>query len=130
METKIKNFDDLKTMGCVSKSFTVGTHTIKMRSLSYEEQSILVASVPEVENGEKKIKEPRRFDIIQREILATAIDSIDGVVLTGEEKTSLIGESQTPFVNLLFTLYEQLLAEQNQIMDAVKKNISSLVKTP
>ena len=130
METKVKSFDDLKTMGCVAKSFTVGSHTIKMRSLSYEEQSILVASVPEVENGEVKIKEPRRFDIIQREILATAIESIDGIVLSGEEKTSLIGESQTPFVNLLFTLYEQLLAEQNQIMDAVKKNISSLVKTP
>jgi hypothetical protein len=124
METKsIKNFDDLKTMGCVRKSFKVGEHTIAMRSLGYEEQSQIVANVPD------GVKDSRKFDIIQKEMLAASIETIDGQTFSIEEKNSLLGDSQTAFVNLLFAQYEQLLTVQNQIIDGVKKNISSLETT-
>ena len=134
METKtVKNFDDLKAMGCVRKTLKVGTREIAMRSLGYEEQSQIVANVPEVEKNaageDVKVKESRKFDIIQREMLAASIESIDGQPLSREEKTGLLGDSQTAFVNLLFAQYEQLLTVQNQIIEDVKKNILSLEKT-
>lgn len=120
---KIKNFDDLKTMGCVTRTFKLGSYEIKMRSLGYEEQSQLVANVPD------GVKESRKFDLIQKELLAASIETINGEALSSEEKADLLGSLQTALVNLLFAQYEQLLAEQTQLIDEVKKNISSLAKT-
>ncbi len=127
MENKmVKNFDDLKSMGAVTKKLKLGAHEIVMRSLGYDEQSAVVASVPDTEqgpNGPVPVKDSRKFDMIQRELLSASIDTIDGVKLSGEEKSELLGSFQTGLVNLLFGQYEQLLASQTEILDDVKKNI-------
>jgi hypothetical protein len=120
---KPNNFDDLKTMGCVTKTLKIGAHEITMRSLGYEEQSQIVANIPD------GIKDARKYDLIQKEMLAAAIESIDGTTLPLEEKVKLLGESQTALVNLLFAQYEQLLTAQTEIIEDVKKNISSPEKT-
>ena len=117
---KINSFEDLKTMGRVTKIIKLGAYSIKMHSLGYEEQSQILSNIPE------GTKEARKYDIIQREILSASIESIDGIVLSGADKADLLGESQAAFVNLLFAQYELLLTEQNEIMDGVKKNISYL----
>ena len=133
MEKNLKNFDDLKAMGCVRKTLTIGKHQLTMRSLGYEEQSLIVATIPDTEViGEEqvKIKDSRKYDLIQKAVLASAIEDIDGVKLSDKEKSDILGDSQTALVNLLFAQYEQLLAEQISIIDGVKKNISSLVPTP
>ena len=125
METeKVKNFDDLINIAAVSKTITVAGHDIKLKSLGYDEQSGMMDVIPD------NIKESKKYDMLQKEILANAIVSIDGVVLTHENKVDLLSRAQTGFVNLMFAEYELLIGDQNKILEDVKKNILLVKKTP
>ena len=119
----VKDFSDLLDIGHVTKSITVGKHCIKLRTLSYDEQSGLIDAIP------PEVKDFKRIDLLQKEMLATAIEDIDGVKLTKEQKKALLGNGQAAFCNFIFSEYEELVKEQTENIEDVKKNSSQLTKT-
>ena len=118
----VKEFADLLNIGSVTRDVVLAGHTVKLRTLNFDEQSRVLDGIP------TDAKDIRRMDIVQKELLAAAIESIDGKKLTKEEKITLLGTGQAAFCNLIFSEYEQLLAEQSKSLEDLKKN-SSAVKT-
>jgi hypothetical protein len=119
----VKNFDDLINMGAVTKVVKLGTHEIKMRTLGFDEQSSISDNIPETSKDSKKL------DILQKNIIAESIVSVDNVVLSKEEKMAMIGKMQNGVVNFLFNQFEIMVGEQSKILEDVKKNSSLSPKT-
>lgn len=125
MENKdiVNEFGDLLGIYGVIRDVKVGSHVIRMRSLTYDEQSIVLGSVP----ADAKNK----LDVIQKELLVAAIETIDDKKIDSEQKRFLLGNGQAALCNLLFNEYEALMGEQSKLLEDVKKNSSAgLKKTP
>lgn len=129
MENKelVKEFGDLLTMCGVTKVVKFGTHEIVLKTLTYDEQSNIMEAMSSVADG----KDTKRMDIVQKELLAASIETIDGKTLTKEQKLFILGNGQAALCNMLFNEYEALIGEQNKTLEDVKKNSSMVVlKTP
>lgn len=121
----VKEFGDLINIGGVTKVVTMGNHKIKLRTLTYDEQTGVLEGIP------ADLKDSKRLDTIQKELLAAAIEDIDGKKLAKDELRYLLGNGQAAFCNSLFGEYEILLGEQAKSLEDVKKNSSiALKKTP
>ena len=124
----IKTLKDLIFLGRVEKNVICGDCNFLMKSLTAEDQKIMVAKV---------IKLPDDLRLLNAKIIsiAFAIDKVNGTPLEDlaeeseeyldiyDKKISVIKNLQLSVVNKLFKNYEELLEESNsQIeIDEVKK---------
>jgi len=124
----IKTLKDLIFLGRVEKNVICGDCSFLMKSLTAEDQKIMVAKV---------IKLPDDLRLLNAKIIsiAFAIDKVNGTPLEDlaeeseeyldiyDKKISVIKNLQLSVVNKLFKNYEELLEESNsQIeIDEVKK---------
>jgi hypothetical protein len=117
MSFDIKEFDDLLNFGSVSHSINVAGHEIALRTLTGKEHQDAMRSVPDAGST----TESERLDVIQREIVAAALQSIDGKRLSQEEKSELLKAGQLGLSNVLYVEYIQMIDEQQKRLDTVKK---------
>lgn len=116
---EISNFDDLINLGQLRKTVNIAGHAIALHTISALEYSKMTERLSDDLPSQSK-----RFEVLQREILCVAVDSIDGKTLTYEEKNRLFGMSQLALTNLLYAEYSDMVEEQSKFMDEVKKNTS------
>ena len=123
MENKepLKNYNDLLDIGRITRDLTLSGHTIKLRTLSFDEQSALSDNIP------PDVKDFKRLDLLQKELVAAAMESIDGDKLAREDKVSMLGNG-VALCNFLYSEYEEMLKEQVKTVEDVKKNSSPVTK--
>jgi len=123
----ISDFDDLINLGQVRHVFPVGKHEVIMKTLTSLEYGKAMSRVPS--EGTAGITDINRLEIMQREVVASALESIDGQKLSHEDKVALLGAGQLGFANLLYSEYLNMVEEQTGIIDEAKKK-SSTDQTP
>ena len=123
MENKelLNEFGDLLEALGVSKVVKIGKHEIRLRTLGYDEQSKILKAIP------TDLKEVEKLDVLQKELLSAAIESIDNKKLPKQDIMYLLGIGQAALCNLLYNEYESLLGDQNQLTEEVKTNSSTQV---
>lgn len=108
MNEILKEFEDLITMGAVTKEVKIGNHIVVLSTLDYDSYSnVLIKS------------EDSKSDL---NILASAIVSIGGKKLSYDDKKTLLNLMQLGTIGLLSREYEKLVKEQNDKYEDVKKN--------
>lgn len=120
---ELKEFDDLINLGQVRRTVKLADHEIVMHTLSSLEYSKMTERLSDDLPNQSK-----RFEVLQREVLCAAVDSIDGKKLSYEEKTRLFSMTQLGFSNMLYAEYSSMVDEQARLLDEAKKN-SSLAPT-
>lgn len=116
---EIKNFDDLISLGQVRRTVKLAGHEITMHTLSTLEYGKMTERLSDDLPNQSK-----RFEVLQREVLCAAVDSIDGLKPSYEEKVRLFGMLQLGFSNMLYSEYSSMVDEQGSLLDEVKKNTS------
>lgn len=114
---ELKTFDDLINLGQVRRTVDLAGHAIVMHTLAGNEYAKLSERLGEVTD---KVK----FEALQRQIIASSIDSIDGHTLQHEEKVELLGKMQLGLQNMLYSVYTDMVAEQEKLLDEAKKKSS------
>ena len=116
---EIKDFEDLISLGRVQRTVKLGSRDVLMHTLSTDEYAKMSQGLDDNEPSQAK-----RFESLQRGILSGAIESIDGKVMSGEDKTLLVGKLQLGTCNMLYDIYTKMVEEQNKILTDSKKNSS------
>jgi len=118
MTKTLKDFDDLLTIGQVKRTVKVGKHLIMLSTVTSEDYNKAMDGVPDDAPSSKKM------EIVQRELVATAIREIDGESLSHEEKVRILSMGQLALSNLLYNEYIELVEEQGKLLEDAKKNSS------
>lgn len=114
---EIKDFNDLADIGKIRKTVKIGNHEIVLHTLASDEYSRMAERL-----GDDSSTTAKRMESLQREILAAAIESIDGKALSHDERSKLMGVVQVGFSNMLYEEYGAMIQEQAHILDDAKKN--------
>ena len=115
----LKEFDDLINLGRVTRSLKLGSHEIVMGTLDSKEYAAAMTRIPAgASDGDK-------FEMLQREIVAAAIKTIDGKTLPQQDKVGIVTASQLGLSNMLYVEYLSLVEEQNLALEQAKKNSSA-----
>ena len=113
----LKEFNDLIDLGRVTRTVKVAGRDIRMHTLDSSEYAKMTERL-----GDDNISMGRRLESLQREVLASAIDSIDEKSISLEDKSKLVGQFQVGFSNLLYDEYGKMVEEQAKILEESKKN--------
>jgi len=116
MATDLKEFDDLINLGRVKRTVKVVGHVINLATLTSLDYNKAMSRVPSEGNDSK------RMEAMQREIVAMAIQDIDGKDLDQDKKLAILGLSQLGLSNLLYGQYAEMVDEQNSVIEEAKKN--------
>ena len=119
---EISDFNDLINLGRITKAVEVNSHKIVLGTLNAEEYSAAMARIPEELQG------AARMERIQREVIATAIQSIDSRVLDVDTRVKILSMGQLALSNLLYTEYVEMIGDQDKILEEAKKNSSQAQK--
>jgi hypothetical protein len=114
----MKEFEDLISIGRVKRSFKIGSREITMHTLAGDEYATMS------KNLGASSQEDKQFEALQRGVLASAIDTIDGKSLSLEEKMSLLGKVQFGLANMMYVEYMAMVSEQEKQLEDSKKNSS------
>ena len=114
----IKDFDDLISMGHMTKTVSIGSHVFALKTLSSGEYVSMTKKFPD----NSPMTEAEKFEAMQRLTLAHAIESIDGKSLSVEEKDRLLSLLQLAVSNMLYNEYMDLVADQSKKLEDAKKN--------
>lgn len=115
---EIKEFEDLVNLGQIRRSLKFGNHDVVMHTLAGDEYKNLSQRIGDPDD---KVK----FEALQRQIVASSIESLDGKSFTHEEKLTLIGKLQLGLSNTLYTVYLEMVAEQEKLLEDAKKKSST-----
>lgn len=116
----LKEFDDLINLGRVSRTVSLGKHSIVLDTLNSGEYADAMSRVPQ--GG--SVLDSDKLEAMQREIVSAAIRTIDGKELSSEDKTSIVSKGQLALSNLLYSEYVSMIEEQGKILEDAKKNSS------
>jgi hypothetical protein len=114
----MKDFNDLFEIGRVTKTIKIAGHEIVMHTLNSNEYSAMAGALKE-DDG---VGLSKRLEALQREIVANAIETVDGKKLNSEEKSALVGMMQIGLSNMLYDEYGKMIEEQNKVLEDSKKN--------
>jgi hypothetical protein len=117
----LKEFDDLATLGQVTKTVKLGAHEFKMHTLNSREYGQMTARLSEDKN------QAARFEELQRWTLAYAIGSVDDKKVRPEQVELLLQTGQLALSNALYNEYVTMMNEQEKLLQEVKKNSSPAV---
>jgi len=112
----LKEFDDLVNLGLVKRAVKLGGHVINMTTLTSLDYNQAMSRIP-TEGGESK-----KLEAMQREIIAAAIQDIDGKEMDHDKKVQLLGIGQLGLSNVLYGHYVEMVGEQAEILEGAKKN--------
>lgn len=112
----LKEFDDLINLGRVTRKVKLGQREIELATLNSSEYASAMSRVPSEASSADK------FEVIQREIVAASIVSIDGKLMAPSDKAKLVGAAQLGLSNVLYTEYMKMVEEQNKTLEDAKKN--------
>ena len=121
---ELKEFEDLVSLGAIARTVTVGGYEIRLKTLSSFEYSKMTERIREDFPTHSK-----RLEAMQREIIAAAIDTINGKKLSLEAKQTILSTSQLGLANMLYVEYSSMVEEQSKVLETAKKD-SSRTKTP
>jgi hypothetical protein len=114
----LKDFNDLADVGRITRTIRVGNHDIVMHTLNSNEYSAMAGNLKD----DDAIGMTKRLEALQREIVAHAIESIDGKKLSAEDSVALVGMMQIGLSNMLYEEYGKMVEEQNKVLEDSKKN--------
>lgn len=117
----LEGFDDLLSLGRMTRTVQVGTHSFKLHTLNGLEYARMTRSAGE----DPKAPTAERFEILQRWTLSYAIESIDEKPATPEQISDLLANAQLGISNKLYDAYAAMVEEQNALLEDAKKNSSA-----
>jgi hypothetical protein len=120
--TDLKDFDGLLHLGRVARTVKVGGFEIKMHTLNAGEYTKMMERVGDDQSSAK------RLESIQREVISSSIDTINGQTLSADDKSKLVGMMQVGLSNMLYEEYSSMAEEQSKVIEDAKKN-SAQTKT-
>ena len=119
---ELKDFNDLINLGRVTRVMNIGGHKIVLGTLNSEEYNQAVSRIP------ADCPEASRMERIQREIIAAAIQSIDGETLDPDAKSKILTLGQLALSNMMYSEYISMIGEQDKLLEDAKKNSSQTQK--
>jgi len=111
------NLDDIALIGKVEKEFEkIKGYKVKMHTLNTAENLEVLKKTSVSEDPIVK------YDILKRNNLIFAIDTINSEALSMQQKEAIINKLQSAALDLFYDSYSELLEEQQKILGELKKN--------
>lgn len=117
----LEGFDDLLTLGSLTRDVKVGAYTFKLHTLNSAQYAKMTRSAGE----DPKSTTAERFENLQRWTLCYAVESIDGTAVTPEQMNGMLTKAQLGVSNILYDAYAEMVIEQNDLLSDAKKNSSA-----
>ena len=119
IKLELAEFEGLMGLGQVRKVVELPGWKIELHTLSSLEYNEMNGRLPA---DSASLPDGQRFELIQREILTSAVDKINDKAVSFETKKAIFSGAQLALCNLLYGEYSNMLDGQNAQLQIVKKN--------